>query len=684
VPDARPLARPETARTGVCAPAELTWLLAPPAAVVLLAAIVLLGPPLGHLLTPSSVPTFSIPFRTSVRPEPTEHARYLLALLGPLLLCGAVALLARRAAQPAASNRQVRVAVQASQALAAAFLVATVVAQQVAVYHYEANESGFRRAYFTLPALAFAVVAAGLVLAVLRREAAWQRVAAWMRDTPRRTLAARGIAVVFTVVWLLTAINSDQSAGAANPGVWINLSYWSDETFAVLDGRAPLVTFHPQYAQLWPYATAGLMLAFGASITTYTTVMATGTAAALLGIYGVFRRVTRSALAALGLYLPFVATSFFTEHGPMDNRYGPVDAFSMFPMRYGGPYLLAWLTARAIDGAHPPRRWRWLFAVAGIVALNNLEFGLPALAATGVALLATLPLRRETVVRLIGEAALGVLIATAAVSLLTLAVAGSLPHFGQLLEFPRIFGVYGFGMLPMRAFGFQLAVYVTFAAAIVVAIVRVLGGERDRLLTAMLAWAGVFGLGAGSYFVGRSHPEVLIDLFSAWALALTLLVVATARTLRRSTRRPAIAELAVLVGFGLAIASIAQIPTPWSQIDRLGHRMRQYAFPEPIPTGFVDRVTTRGEHVVILVPLGHRIAYDLGLVNVSPYATGASMPLVEQFERTVRALRASGGHKMFIYVDPAFAERKQRLIADGFHLVRLVPKAEIAEFSDER
>ena len=76
------------------------------------------------------------------------------------------------------------------------------------------------------------------------------------------------------------------------------------------------------------------------------------------------------------------------EIGPLDNRYGPSNLFSMFPMRYGGPYVLAWLLVRHVDRLRP-RRASLLFLAAGLVLLNNPDFGMPAFAATLVALLWT-------------------------------------------------------------------------------------------------------------------------------------------------------------------------------------------------------------------------------------------------------------------------------------------------------
>ena len=76
---------------------ESTWLAALPCALLVLLAIVVLGPPLGDLVfqAPPDGRFWSMYMRAGVvRPEPTEHARFLIALTGPLLLSGATLVLA--------------------------------------------------------------------------------------------------------------------------------------------------------------------------------------------------------------------------------------------------------------------------------------------------------------------------------------------------------------------------------------------------------------------------------------------------------------------------------------------------------------------------------------------------------------------------------------------------------------
>ncbi|HEU4701357.1 MAG TPA: hypothetical protein VFS37_02665, partial [Conexibacter sp.] len=506
-----------------------------------------------------------------------------------------------------------------------------------------------RAHFFTVPTLVVAALVPALALALMRRRGLAARVAALVRETPARRRGALALAVLFAVAWLLTAVVADDSIATTNLDVGEHVLWSLAEPFAILNGRTPLVDFHAQYGQLLPYAAAAAMAAFGASLGVFSVTMALGSGLTLLAVYALLRRVARSSLVALALWAPFVATGFFMKHGPFDDRFGPANLFPLWPIRYGGPYLLAWLLVRHVDGAGPRRAWI-LFLLAGLTVLNNPDFGLPALVALAAGLaLARPPRSRRALGRLLAEAAGGLLAAVALVALLTLARTGELPQLGWALEFSKLYGVDGWAMLPMPRLGLHLVVYLTFVAAIGTAAVRLAHHEADRTLTAALAWSGTFGLCAGAYFAGRSHPQVLIDLFSPWALALVLLTIAAGRALAaRGWRRPQPAELAVLFGFGLLLCSLAQTPTPWSQLDRIGDQAPEPVFEQRTAAAFVAQHTRPHEPVAILIPLGHRIAYDIGRENVSPYASIESMPTSEQLARTIAVLRRAGGEKLFI------------------------------------
>jgi hypothetical protein len=629
-------------------PGDLAWIAAPPCALALYLAIVDLGPRLGAALFPEPRIEFwpsEVPW-----PEPVEHARFLMAIAAPFVAAALVVLLAERIRLP---RPLARLAVGAAELGLLAFALFTLVAQHTLAYTGLLAQLPQHRVFFTDPTLVVAAIVAALLVVLAHSERLGRRLAVLLRETPRKRTIAVAVAIGAVALWMLTTFNTEGSIGRTPLAVRGNIPFWLDEPFAVLDGRAPLVDFHAQYGQLWPYLSAAVMALLGTTFSVYAATMVAGTTAAVLAIFATLRRVVRSSLGALALFLPVLATGFFMEQGTMANRYGPSNLFSLFPIRYSGPYALAWLVARHLGGARPRRAWP-LFVLAGLVVVNNTEFGTPALAATVVALAAAAPRPLWPALRrLAGEAAAGLLGALALHVLLTLLLAGALPHYGYLSEFTRLYAIGGFGMIPMPAWGFHLAVYLTFAGALLVATTRAVARRRDVLLTGMLGWIGVFGLGALGYYAGRSVPDVLIDVFSPWALALALLLVVALRGIaRRPARWPTAAELAVFLGFGLAVCSLAQTPAPWTQLSRL-------ATVRPVPLyryepaqRFIRRWTHPGERVAIIAPLGHRLAYDLGLDNIAPYANIESMPAAEQWKATNRLYWEHHIHKLFLLRTP--------------------------------
>jgi hypothetical protein len=659
---ARPLRR-DDARATVDA-GSLAWLVAVPVALLALAAVLLLGPPLGRLLHAGGGSyTFWDELRWAVVSEPTEQGRFLLSLLAPLALAGALAAAARR--RPALPPRLVAIGVPLAQALVLALIVVCVVVQQRLVYEVPIYQEGVshRWRYFTPATLAAAALLTAAAAAALAREDLRARVAAWTRETDRRRLAALLLAVVFTVLWLLHAVDTDSSIMGTSSHQWNPAQFTLDETYAVLNGRTPLVDFTAQYGSLWPYVTVLAPLLFGTSFLAFSIAMCAITAVAMLAIYAVLRRVARNGVTALLLYLPFLATSFFMAGGTLTSRYTFGNYFGVFPLRYAGPFLLAWLLTRQLDGARAGRPWM-LFAVAGLVVLNNVEFGLAALAATIAALLWTAPDRSVRALgRLAGHATLGLLAAYAAVATLALVRAGELPQLGRLLDYGRMYSVGGFGLQRLHStLGLHLVVYLTYVAAIAMATVRALERAENRALTGMLAWSGVFGLGAGAYFMGRTHPELLVAMFSAWTLALALLTVAVLERLReRPAARPALGTLLVLAGMAVAACSLAQTPMPWTQLDRIAQDtpadpLIEGEAPLPIYYGaFLPDPATRtffaprpGEPVAILLTTGHQIAHELGVVNVSRYTGLYSMVTRERLRTVVEDLRAEGGDTVFL------------------------------------
>ena len=639
-----------------------------PCALALLAIVVLLGPPFGRaLFEPTGAEHIWPRFYSlrGVRPEPTEHARYVLALLAPLLVLGGMRLLRGRRVPAAVPS----IGAAGAQILLLAFVVGCVVAQREHLYEGQfTGGRGFRTTiYFTLPTLVVAAVLALSAALALARPAVTERIARAMRETPLRRALALLVAALLVVAYLLSAFNIDGTINIANAALWDHTAFYIDEAFSILNGQAPLVDFHAQYGHLWAYLAAGGMTLIGASLGAFAAIMLAGTAATMGTVFATLRRlVGGSSLLTLALFGPFVATSFFMKAGPPDNRYSPASLFSLFPIRYAGPYVLLWLLVRRLDSG-ATRRLLPLLVLAGLVVINNPEFGAPAVGATLVALAWSLPDRSlRGLARLGLEALAGGAIAVALVSLLTLTVGGGLPHFGMLLEFPRIFGTEGFGLLPMPSVGFHLVVYVTFVAAIVVGAARGAVGE-ERALSVALVWIGIFGLGVGAYFTGRSHPQVLEDIFSVWSYALVLLAVVAVRAIvRRPQHRPQLAELLVLAGIGVMACSLAQIPTPWSQIERIRHTQPHDVRVVTAIEEAIKEKTRPGEPVAVLARPGHQISEEIGIVDVTPYANIDSMMTEQQWRTMIHALQRAGGNKLFVQEETLFQEHIDWLAARGY------------------
>jgi len=585
-------------RVRALTPAEIAWIAVIPCAIVVVAAMAVLGPPLGRMLFPTASEGLwpSEWWAAAGRPEPEKHGRYVLALLLPLLLSGAVLVGSRR--QLHLGPRTTRVLAICGQAAVLACAVVGVLGQRNVVLVDRQLPQIFGLGTLVLAA---ALVAVAAIL--LRRREAVARIAALACERARVRVASLTLAIVFTLTWLVEALNSDALAEDVGSMNWI-----PNGTYAVLDGRTPLVDVHIAYSKLLPYPSALVLSVFGASTFVFALFMTLLTALTLLAVYAVLRRITGSAYA-LALYLPFVALS------DVDHWFW---LGSIWPMRYGGAYLLAWLTVRHLDGAWPRRPWI-LFFVAGIVTLDDLDFGFAALVATGVALLCARPPGSiRDAGRLAASVAIGVTGAIALVTAFTFVRSGEVPRLDVLLEWPRTFTHLGWFELPMPRASLHLALFATFVGAVAVAAVRLASRARDVLLTSMLAWIGVFGLVGGNYYVARPDDLKLVAMFSAWGLALALLTVVCVRAWSaRAWRAPQPAELLVLFAFALAVCTIARFPSPVKRIDALVQA--KPAVYREIAEPFVSRFTRRGEKVTLLIPEGYRVAYDLGLENVSPY-----------------------------------------------------------------
>ena len=410
---------------------QLAWVLATLCASSLVAAIALLGPFLGEALYPPLDPARIWAFkRAAIVHEAREQAGYLLAVLAAVGLAGATMLWGRAATLRVRSGPQLA---RAAQVALAALLIACVVEQYR--LRYLSGTVLVSARYFTIGTWVAAIAAALAVTRAIHSDAARERLRAALRERTSTRWAALLLAVVLTAAAMTAGVDSDATI-ARHGGVATIAPYVMDEAFAVVNGRTPFVNFQPLYAALWPYVAAIPLAVIAPTLLVLTLTLSALSAAALMGIFGVLRRATGSAPAALLLYVPFLATSLFLIEGSsLRDAYSAGNYFPAFPLRYAGPYLLAWLTVRSIDGDGARSRWP-LFAAAGLVALNNANFGLPAAAATVVAvLIAEGAPNRVHALTVARDVALGAAAAVAALCLLTLVRGGALPD-GNTLVMP--------------------------------------------------------------------------------------------------------------------------------------------------------------------------------------------------------------------------------------------------------
>jgi len=603
---------PARARPHVLSASEIAWVLLLPCVAAAVVVIVALGPPVGRaLFRPGSDQLWPLGWwETQGQPEPVKQGRYLLATLAPLLFAAAIVVGTRR-----------RVSLRSSWVRPIAFtsyaVVLALVGKALLDQHLMGNNDSPVPALVRLSAVALAGTLVVVVLSTMRRSRVASSLAALVHETKARRWAAVAGTVTFLTIWLLPAVQTD---GVIGDGAGPNLPWTMNDAIAVLDGRTPLVDYHLIYAKLAPYPAALVLATFGTTTFVYTAFMAVLNGLVLLVVYGTFRLVTRSSLAALALLLPFVAVSDIPPGtNPISRLGSPMTMPAIWPMRYGGIYLLAWLTARQIAGQRP-RRPGILFFVGTLVAVDTLEFGAAAIVATLAALLCTRPPRSlRDVSRLALELIGGAAAAVALVSLGTFARAGEMPKLSLLLEWPRIFTNLGWFSMPLPTWGIHVGIYVTFVAALATAVVRFSQRQENRTLTGMLAWSGTFGLFVGGYYVGRPDIYKLTSILSAWGFALTMLTVACVLALSaRGWRRPTLPQLLVLFGFGLSLCALSRLPLPHDEISRLTKR-----YPEPqyevTAEQFVRTHTQSGETVAILTPMGYRISHALGLRNVAPY-----------------------------------------------------------------
>jgi hypothetical protein len=612
----------------------------------------------------------------SCAPEPVEHTAYVLAIAVPTLLMCAAILLLRRLRVLERQDRE------------PLWVAAAGVVAQVALVGFGARAADYETAHYWAslpsPAVPVAMVTVlsvggwlGLCWQPRSCKATWESLRPYLSKWPGLAWVVAG---GWTLARLLPTVFTDQNVALAPPTHNYHLAFQMGEFAAVLNGRVPLLDFHPQYENLLGLLLRPVFGVTGFSFTTFSGAMAALSLTGMLLIYGVFVRVTGSSWIGLLLYVPWLGVSLASME--------PADEVSTFsyhavgPFRYFGLFVLAYAAVRYL-AAPRFRRLAVVSCVAGFVALNNLDFGAPAAAGLWASALLFPPPGTSRIRQTLCASGVfvgGVALAFAGYWLVVRLSCGAWPHASALIEYQRTFAVLGFNMLPLPQVGVYWVVYATFILAVLYAVfVRFSESAaafpyRRRLSTGMLAYGGVAGLGSAAYYVGRSHPAVLVTLYAAWAFVAALLAhrvladvwAARSRGPERAYAIHAIPAAAILGLWCWFLPFVLGGPDVRAEIRRLvnapaarGDTRRGQL------VSLVAKYVPRGEPTVILYPDAHWLALEASVNNMCPFAHPDSVLLKAQSAPVLESIERLPRHRRYVF-GRFIASVGDRLSREGF------------------
>lgn len=445
--------------------------------------------------------------------------------------------------------------------------------------------------------------------------------------------ACFGVAGIFVVLKLLPAIYDLDQVSLSVPEFGYHLPIVFDDFAAVLNGLTPAVDYLPLYSKLLPMVLAPWFKVVGLSILSYTLTL-TALSAVLLGlIYSMLRSRIPSEWGKRGEWVGLIA--FFAVLAlstiPMgtkgSHRYFLFNYFSIMPMRMLFPLLLGWLISR---GTETSRKQWWIFSVAAIGLVDSLEFALPAFVSAMVAVYLSEKNWRALIPA--GAALLG---AGVLFSVWTLLRSGQTPDWQLFTFFLRMFPRYGLMMLPLPPMGLHWLFVLTYLACVLPYLL-----SPRRPVDALSVYVGLFGLGSFTYYVGRSHPQVLMALFPIWGLALGIVGIRALQYPSKPGRF--VFGLGLLFFAGLFVSALRDIP-----MREFGRRMRE-SDPQLRTTldARVEELRALGKpgvRVLLLENYGHWVALKAGVKNVFPYSAVEGVVMVKDQARWIRDVAVKNG-----------------------------------------
>jgi len=320
--------------------------------------------------------------------------------------------------------------------------------------------------------------------------------------------------------------------------IWHHVDILLGAVNQVAHGKTILVDTTSQYGIAYPYVAAAATAPFGVGVRSLSVFFATLGLVQIVLVYLAIAQVpsmTRAWRAFFlatycGLAVPMLAGALFNLPDsiclPHDSHaFASVPVYyQYFPLRTFWPTAFVWFVPRSFRSRQP-----WMvplgYALAGAAFLWNADTGLLCLAAYAV----TCGYRAVSAAGRQPQAVLGAVAvhvgAAVTTGVATLAAyaalcwlrSGGLPDYGELFRFQEIFYAAGFFMLPLPAWELWQPIIVLYALTVAWAMRRLVTGRATQR-SAWMLFIAVYGLGAFSYYQGRSMAAFLPSSFPPAAI----------------------------------------------------------------------------------------------------------------------------------------------------------------------
>ena len=274
-----------------------------------------------------------------------------------------------------------------------------------------------------------------------------------------------------------------------------------------------------------------------------------------------------------------------------------VGSFFSIPSRTFFPSILGLVLVNSIFESRNKRAYQILLgALLPITALNNLEFGVPAVVATIIVFLTIYRghhIDRKTVLIVLGAA-----LATFALIALAFSLRSAPLNLGLWTAMVRAQGSGGYMNVPMPVIGTYLLVFAVLSAGFVVSLKNMSAATDMNLLksAAVAMFAGTWGVLSMPYYTGRSWPSHIQVFF----IPVTLCIFGIAGVFyysgyfatKKLTATQIITRLPPTLTLVLPIATLLIAPNPTTEWTRATGGGSEWSFENQSKTKVVTSVLT--------------------------------------------------------------------------------------------